>query len=178
MKEITLTDLRKWGACYSDEQLTKMAGGRDSWTPLQIARMRSVCVEDRIWVLLRSEVLGAEFMPVLYEIVDRAVRKHCLECGVPEVEAWAKCWLSGEDRSKASANAAYAAWAARDAADAAADADAAAARAAYAAARAASCAAAADAADAAAAAADERKAQLRIIKRALVRIERGGGENE
>ena len=48
-------------------------------------------------------------------IVARAVKEHALHCQIPEVEAWAGKWLSGEDRTEASAAstqaAAGAAWA-------------------------------------------------------------------
>ncbi len=47
------------------------------------------------------------------KIADRAVRKYALKCKIASVAAWAKKWLSGEDRTYASASAAY------DAADAA-----------------------------------------------------------
>ena len=118
---ITIKDLDRWGACsrgdgnnYSDERLKKLLRGRESVTPLEVLRMRSVPVQDRIWALLRPDVLGAEFLPVVSAIADRAVRRYCLKCGVAEVEQWAAMWLSGENRSGAAANGA--AWAAADAA--------------------------------------------------------------
>jgi len=117
---ITIKDLDRWGACsrgdgnnYSDERLKKLLRGRESVTPLEVLRMRSVPVQDRIWALLRPDVLGAEFLPVVSAIADRAVRRYCLKCGVAEVEQWAAMWLSGENRSGAAANGA--AWAAGDA---------------------------------------------------------------
>lgn len=57
-------------------------------------------------------------------IVERAVRLHCIHCGIGAVERWAERWLSGEDRS------AEASEAAAEASDAAAEAAARAARAA------------------------------------------------
>ena len=36
--------------------------------------------------------------PSVERIVTRAVTNHALHCGIPVVEAWAKKWLSGEDR--------------------------------------------------------------------------------
>ena len=39
----------------------------------------------------------------LIVIVERAIRAHCLHCGVVEVERWAERWLSGENRREASA---------------------------------------------------------------------------
>jgi hypothetical protein len=37
------------------------------------------------------------------KIADRAVTNHALNCGIKEVEQWAKKWLSGEDRSERAA---------------------------------------------------------------------------
>ena len=158
---ITIQKLDEWGACaredgerYSDANLKRLFRGRESLTPLEVERMRSVLVEDRIWVLLRPEVLGDRFQPVVYAIADRAVRRHCLTCNIPAVEEWAVNWLSGENRSYgAAAWAAEAAWAATSAA----------ARAARNAAREASAAAR----EASAASAAERRAQLAIIRKAL-----------
>ena len=59
---------------------------------------------------------------VLEKIVTRAVTKHALYCGVASVEAWARDWLSGKDRTAAWAAAAWAAGAA-DAAEAAREAE-------------------------------------------------------
>ena len=116
-KLITIKDLDKWGACsrgdgerYSADRLHNLLRGRKGWTPLEVSRMRSVPVEDRIWVLLRPEVLGRDgLLRVVDAIADRAVRRHALHCGVAGVEAWAYRWLSGDDRSE------VAAWAAADA---------------------------------------------------------------
>lgn len=158
---ITVQDLDRWGACgrseqYSDGNLKKLLRGRPGLSPLQVARLRSVPVDDRLWVLLRPEVLEDHFDEVLFLIVERPVRQHALKCGIPEVEKWAARWLSGADRSE------EAAWEAETAAWAA---EAAAARAA----RAAATAAAAEAETAAEAAVwdTERQEQLKIVKRCL-----------
>ena len=189
--KITTKLLDEWGACdraegerYSNANLKRLFRGRKSLTPLEVSRLRSVSAEDRIWVLLRPEVLGERFMPVVNAIADRAVRRHCLKCGIPAVEQWAKVWLSGEDRSyAATASAAWAASAASAAWAASAARAARAARAAWAAEAALEAADAADAADAAAAAAvaaaaldaatlaTERRAQLAAIRKALAEVE-------
>lgn len=114
MDQITKSDLDRWGACYredgeryDDEYLDRTLPK----TPMEISRMRSIPTEDRIWVLLRPEVLGEHFKPVVYDIVDYQVREQCLHCGIPAVEAWADRWLSGEDRTESSVwAAAWAAW--------------------------------------------------------------------
>lgn len=108
MKTITLQDLDRWGARgrlpgerYSDERVRQLWGG-DSTTPLELARMKSIPLKDRLWALLRVEVLGDAFTKVLREIAEPVVEKYALHCGIPDVEGWAQNWLSGEDRTRES----------------------------------------------------------------------------
>ena len=73
--KITLADLRRWDACHSDAELLTMARRlrcRHGITPLRLARSRSVTEDDRLWSLLRPEVLGTQFIPLLCRYVDRA----------------------------------------------------------------------------------------------------------
>lgn len=122
MDLITPSDLDRWGACdrrpgerYGDARLRRLLHGRPGWTPLEVSLLRSVPPEDRVWVLLRPEVLGAETCARLaHRWADRAVRQYARRCGVPAVEAWARCWLSGADRSAVAARTAgwTAGWAA------------------------------------------------------------------
>ena len=177
MQHITIEDLDRWGACcredgedYCNARLKRLARGRKGLTGLEVSRMRSIPYEDRIWALLRREVLGDALEGVVETIVARAVRRHALSC--PATSEWARRWLSGEDRSEAEARAAWAteaspaAWPARAAARAAAWP----ARAAEAAAWAAEAVAwAAARAEANAARAEERQWQLGVIRRALRR---------
>jgi hypothetical protein len=139
-------------------------------TPLEIAAL-DIPHADRVWVLLRHEVLGEHGLQVaLDRIAVRTVTNHALHCRVPVVERWAQGWLDGTDRTEAAAEAARAAaaraaWAAR--AEAAAEVAAWAAWAAWAArAEAAAEAAGADAAGAAAAAAARETAVWAAAARA------------
>jgi len=194
MKEnkITVETLLSWNPCYSSDgekyceaELVKKLG--DGKTPIEVSRMWSIPANDRIWVLLRPEVLGEDNLKsVLDEIVDYHVERSCLDCGIPEVEKWAKGWLGGEDRTEESAYlakwaaraaylaaessrsaqaAAWSAWAAYSAAESSRSAQAAA-RAAYSAARSATD-VVARAGAAEAAVAEEEKRQLGIIRKYL-----------
>lgn len=124
---ITTETLDKWGACcrapgekYDDDHLRARGWPDEGLTPLELSLQRWIPVEDRIWGLLRPEVLGEDLQQVLYNIVDPWVKSQCLHCGITEVEVWAGRWLSGEDRTEAAAwAAAEAAWAAAKAAEAA-----------------------------------------------------------
>ena len=121
--KITVETLLSWNPCcsfdgekYCEAELRKKIG--DGKTPLEVSRMWSVPLKDRIWVLLRPEVLGEDNLKsVLDEIADYHVERSCLDCGITEVEKWAKGWLGGEDRtSDAAWSAARSAWSAAESA--------------------------------------------------------------
>ena len=116
-RTITAAGLDRWGACqrgagqvYSDEALAKLFAGRRGLTPLEVCDLEAVPVVDRIWVLLRQDVLGGDgFRAVLTVIVTRAIdRGVCVLRGVRAPWAvawcrWAAWWLSNRDRSEAGA---------------------------------------------------------------------------
>jgi hypothetical protein len=171
MKSLTVSDIMALGPCYAypESRVRELWGDRDALTLVEILRL-NIPAEDRIWVLTREGVCDRDLLLTWVNgVADRAVRNHCLTCGVAAVETWARRWLDGTDRTSA---AAYAAYAAADAAyatvyDAAYAARAAARAAAYAAARAAAYAAAYAAANAA-----ERQAQIDDFIRVLNDAER------
>ena len=58
LREITLTDIESWGPCYSQEKVEALwPEGRVSVTPLEIADATHLTVEDRLWLLLRPQVM-------------------------------------------------------------------------------------------------------------------------
>jgi hypothetical protein len=119
---ITADQIISWRPCprYPDDRVHQL-GPAIGLTPLEIAAL-DIPHADRVWVLLRPEVLGEHGLQVaLDRIAVRAVTNHALHCGVPAVERWAQGWLDGTDRTEAAATAAWetalaAAWAARAAA--------------------------------------------------------------
>jgi hypothetical protein len=59
---------------------------------------------DKLQVGLRPGVLSPQQRAAATErIVTRCIRAHALHCGITEAEAWARRWLSGEDRTAKSA---------------------------------------------------------------------------
>jgi hypothetical protein len=168
MRTLTVAEIMALNPCgaYPEDRVRELWRDRDALTLVEILCL-DIPPEDRIWVLTRYGVLPDDVLRrFAHMTADRAVRNHCLTCGVAAVETWARGWLDGTDRTSA---AAYAARAAAYAAYAAAyvAARAAAYAAAYVAARAAARAAADAAADAAAygaaraaAYAAERQAQI------------------
>jgi len=118
---ITADQIISWRPCprYPDDRVHQL-GPAIGLTPLEIAAL-DIPHADRVWLLLRPEVLGEHGLQVaLDRIAVRAVTNHALHCGVPAVERWAQRWLDGIDRTEAAATAAEevawaAAWAAREA---------------------------------------------------------------
>jgi hypothetical protein len=134
MKTLTVAEIMALGPCeaYPESRVLELWQGKDSLTALEILSL-DIPPEDRLWVLTRNGVLPDSTLRQFANMTaDRAVRNHCLTCGVPVVEAWARNWIDGTNRTtyaaRAAADAAYAADAAADAyaaahaADAAADA--------------------------------------------------------
>jgi hypothetical protein len=150
MKTLTVAEIMALNPCeaYPESRVLELWQGKNSLTALEILSL-DIPPEDRLWVMMRNGVLpDGTLRQFANTTADRAVRNHCLTtCGVPAVEAWARNWIDGTNRTT------YAAYAAADAADAAADAAYAAADAADAADAARAAAYAADVADAAYAAA-------------------------
>lgn len=101
------SQLINWNAGDAERRITKHIPDC-GMTPLQVATDADLPVEDRLWVLLRSEVLGNSFSDVLYRIVDPVVESQCLHCEVESLRIWAALWLSGIDRSVAAARSARA----------------------------------------------------------------------
>jgi hypothetical protein len=100
IKLITPKHLDKWGACdrddgepYDDATIARWLKGRRGLTPLEVANLKQVPPMDRLWVLLREDVLGAELhREAGHAFADRVVRKHALKH--PSTREWAKRWLS------------------------------------------------------------------------------------
>ena len=125
MKTLTIDDVMAYEPCYRRERVEELFAGRTEMTIREICVV-DVSAKDRVWLLTHDGVLDADMRDKwITMIVTRAITNHALHCGIPEVEHWAREWLSGADRSSESAHAArrdaYAAhaYAARHAADAA-----------------------------------------------------------
>src|SRR3990172_2673676 len=104
---------------YTAARIAELWAGRVALSLSEILDL-NIPAKDKVWVACRPGALPTAVCRAwLKRVCDRAIRAHALECGVPPVEAWARGWLEGKDRSQAAA-AAWAAWAAWAAADAAA----------------------------------------------------------
>ena len=107
MGDITIKKLDEWQCCsredgedYSDENLTRLFGGKDSLIALEVLS-KPIPAEHRIWAVLRPEVIGEGLYKRFGRIcADRVVNKYVLNCGILELERWASNWLNGTDRSE------------------------------------------------------------------------------
>ena len=102
---IDATWCRAHYACYGDLRLARLFDR--PMTLLEVLTRRDgpwwrVPAADRLWVFFRAAPEPLR-MRVADRAADRQVRAHCLHCGAPTVERWAARWLSGEDRSVATA---------------------------------------------------------------------------
>lgn len=105
MNLITIEDLGIWdiydceiGERYDEEYLKDLLDGRPGWTPLEIANENKILSTDRIWILLRPQILGDAFLDVVNTIILRTIKNHAFKCGVPAVEAWAERWLNDKNK--------------------------------------------------------------------------------
>jgi hypothetical protein len=64
MKTITVEQLLKYGPCYNEETIRDLAGDKKEWTALEILALNHVPAQDRLWVVLREELVDA---PILHE---------------------------------------------------------------------------------------------------------------
>ena len=127
MKTITYEDFVRFNPCWLTdeeerdkraEQLARYRKMRDEWTAIDILRLDDVNAEDRLWLVLREELIDA---PILHEFACRCADRAIARIEMPDsrsvevIEAKRK-WLRGEisDDARAAARAA-----ARDAARAA-----------------------------------------------------------
>jgi len=116
MTVITLDQIIAWRPCddYTDNDnalLLRLANGETECPLIDILRRSDIPADDRVWLATRDVVLtDTQCAAWLEAVVTRAVTNHALGT---VIDAWARRWLSGEDRSKAAAWAAKAAaWAA------------------------------------------------------------------
>ena len=111
MKTITYEDFVRFNPCWltddeeRDEHADQLAGYRamrDEWSALDILRLDEIDAEDRLWLILREELIDA---PILHEFAcrcaERALSRNAKpdERSVAAIEAKRK-WMRGEISDK------------------------------------------------------------------------------
>lgn len=122
MKTITVEECMKMEPCYSDERIQEIANqypDRKEWTALDVLRLNNVPVTDRLWLVLREELIDA---PILHEFACRCAERALSHEDKPDPRSVAaiaakRAWLRGEITDEELKAARYGA---RDAAQAAA----------------------------------------------------------
>ena len=107
MKTITYEDFVRFSPCWltDDEerneyaaQLVRYRKMRDKWSAIDILRLDDVIAEDRLWIVLRGELIDA---PILHEFACRCAERSLARIDKPDersvaaIEAKRK-WLRGE----------------------------------------------------------------------------------
>lgn len=107
MKTITYEDFVSFNPCWLTDgetrikhaaQLARYRAMRDKWSALDILRLDEVDAEDRLWLVLREELIDA---PILHEFACRCAERALSridkqdERSVAAIEAKRK-WLRGE----------------------------------------------------------------------------------
>lgn len=128
MKSITLEEFKTFAPCWlkteeGREKLEEIGRKKERWTALDILELEEVSTEDKLWAVLREELIEA---PVLHEFACRCAEKALKLVKNPDPRSVAaieakRRWLRGEIGDEELEAARDAAWAAaRDAASAAA----------------------------------------------------------
>lgn len=116
MKSWTVEEMLAEKPCdrYDEARIRKLWGEHETRSLADLLTDERIPPADRMWPVWRPGALTrVQARAVLDRIVTRAVTNHALNCGLPDVETWARGWLDGSDRSW------VAAWAAARAARAA-----------------------------------------------------------
>ena len=107
MKTITYEDFVSFKPCWlvfeeerdkHADQLSRYRAIRDEWSAIDILRLDEVDAEDRLWLVLREELIDA---PILHEFACRCADRAIARIGKPDsrsvaaIEAKRK-WLRGE----------------------------------------------------------------------------------
>ena len=107
MKTITYEDFVRFKPCWliddeeRDEHADQLAGYRamrDEWSALDILRLDEVDAEDRLWLVLREELIDA---PILHEFACRCAERALARIDKPDVRSVAaieakRKWMRGE----------------------------------------------------------------------------------
>ena len=107
VKSITYEDFAGFEPCWLTdeykraehaEQLARYRAMRDKWTALDILRLDDVSADDRLWLVLREELVDA---PILHEFACRCAERALSRVHTPDPRSIAaikvkRKWLRGE----------------------------------------------------------------------------------
>ena len=116
MKTATIQDVLSWKPChaYTEEVISRLFTGRNELTALDMLNIDSIPAKDRLWAVLREEMIDA---PILHEFACRCAEAALELIGNPDprsvaaIEAKRK-WIKWEITDNELAEACSTAWAA------------------------------------------------------------------
>lgn len=123
MKTITYEDFVSFKPCWLNDgetrikhaaQLARYRAMRDEWSAIDILRLDEVDAEDRLWLVLREELIDA---PVLHEFACRCAERALARIDKPDARSVAaieekRKWMRGEISDDEMAAERAASWAA------------------------------------------------------------------
>ena len=62
MKSITLEQFMEFDPCYTEKQIKTIAGKKNNWTALDILNLKHIPSEDKLWAVLRPELIDDNIM--------------------------------------------------------------------------------------------------------------------
>ena len=122
LRRITVARIMSWSPCpgWTRERVQAAFGGRRSLTPLEILALGDVPPTDRLWVILREEIIPSrELRLIACWFAERALRSERATGREPDKRSWAAVAVSrryadgratAEELSAAEAAAGVAAW--------------------------------------------------------------------
>jgi hypothetical protein len=113
-KAITIDQVMSWEPCYDREKILRLSHGKTELTVGEIIDLRFVPVADKLWLLLREEIIPAR---TLHEFALWCAETVLTKANVTDERSWnalkvKRLWLDGKATDKELAAARAVAWAA------------------------------------------------------------------
>lgn len=113
MKTITVEEFLKFDPCWGKERIRAFAGDKLEWSALEILRAEGMSDEDKLWAVLREELIDAA---TLHEFACRCAERALARVENPDERSVnairvKRAWLRGEATDEELKAARAAAWA-------------------------------------------------------------------
>lgn len=73
LKKATIEDLISWGPCYGNAKIRRIVGGVTEFDALDVLKRDDIRARDRLWVVLRREMLDEKTMQLFSCYAARSV---------------------------------------------------------------------------------------------------------
>jgi hypothetical protein len=111
-KVVTLEQVLSWHPCYDREKILRLSRGKTEMTIGEIIDLRFVPAKDKLWLLLREEIIPAR---TLHEFALWCAETTLTKANVTDERSWnalnvKRLWLNGKATDEELDAARYAAW--------------------------------------------------------------------